>query len=87
MTVVSRELWTRLPGKSSWNRIAGTGQQRQDRMVRIVHLGPDNWDRIAETSRTGQVGLIAYLERTEGTEQPGDDNICKTYIPDLLANV
>jgi hypothetical protein len=31
------------------------------------HLGPDNWDRTAETDLTGKVGLIVNLDRAERT--------------------
>jgi hypothetical protein len=51
MIMSSGELWSRFPRQGSWNRTAGTGQRGQDRRVRTGNLGPDNWERTAETGR------------------------------------
>jgi hypothetical protein len=48
MMAASEELWTRLPGQSSWNRTAGTGQPGQDRQVRRDRPGQDILDRPSE---------------------------------------
>jgi hypothetical protein len=40
----------------------------------IGHLGLENWDRTAETGKTGQVGLLVTW-----TGQPGHDNVWKKH--------
>jgi hypothetical protein len=75
--VASGELWTRLAGRSIWNR---TGKTVQDRTYWTGHLGLNNWDSTVKTGRIGQVSLLGNLNRTERTGQPAHDKVVKMYI-------
>ncbi len=51
---------------------AAPGEPGKDSRVRTGHLGPDNWDRTAEKSLTGQVSLVGNLDRRERRQESQD---------------
>jgi hypothetical protein len=64
-----------------WEKTAGSGQDIWDRTSETGQV-----DRTAETSPTGQVGLIGNLIRREGTEKKDIIGITKIFMKRNFAN-